>query len=366
MAKSESKLQTAKKEAIKTANTETIVGSGYFQEDDSLKHYIRKKFWRQRIESLQRDSPSLKDGIKYFTFCSRHAFDIRYFQSNKLLRTNSPFAFVEFLKDDFNFLNDIFLSRFASTGATGFYGSLADISTTPSHEEYGRFWSTFPYDIINLDYLGDILKSNASSGKIGNNDFYSIQAIINQQALLRRPYELWITMRAKPGRYDPSIKQEFRKLINSNISEFDEFKREFKNNYNNKVNSDNLDDEHLFLIGYIKWICFICKTAFSSVSIPHLEVIKYLRTDKDGKDYYLYNLFLRIEPFDLTTIPSPASDAAQYCNTEYKKAIKKCFINPKDVGEDFKKLTAKERLILNQEIKLLSQQYNEDNSGYLS
>jgi len=362
------KLAKAMESAIVTKDpSESIVSSGYYDDKDLLKHYIRKKYWLKRIESLKRDCSSMiPDGIKYFAFCSRFAYDVRYFANKNLLDnsylTSIPFVFVEFLKDDFDFLQEQFLKRHSK--GMGFYGSLADISTDTRHKDYGKFWSTFPFDVINLDYLGDILKSGSSSGKIGANDFYAIHAIILNQSLLRRPYELWITMRAKSGRFDPSIKNEFRQLVRHNIKNYsDTFGEKFKASFGDSV--DTLEDDSLFLIGYLKWLWYVCKTSFSVINPKKLKVIKYSRKDKDGEEYFLYNIFLRIEPYDQIVMPSPASSAAEHCEAEYMNGIKECFFEPVDVTAEFASLSTADKKSLQDELTHLHKEFLEDESGWI-
>ncbi len=361
------KLEKAIGEAVVLKpKAQSISEIGYYDEKDLLKHYIRKHYWGKRIEVLRRDnSPVLSMGIRYFTFCSKYAFDVRYFANNGFidLKSTAPsFAFVEFLKDDFDFLSEQFISRYQN--ATGFYGSLAEIATSSSHKDYGSFWGTFPYDVINLDYLGDILKTN--SEKIGVNDFYAIQAIIFKQSLLRRPYELWVTLRAKEGRFENVVKQEFRKIIQHNINAYKStFGKKFGELYPKASNANDLDDENLFLTGYIKWLLYVCKQCYSTIDTSKLQVIKYKRKDKDGIDYFLYNLFLRITPYENLTIPSPAGDAASHCETEYKNGIIKSFSEPINITDEYNNLSGEDKLTLKEEMKSLHKEYLEDESGYI-
>jgi hypothetical protein len=359
------KLEKAIAKAVLTeSKREPLEDSGYYNEDDTLKHYIRKYYWEKRITRLKRDAnPALVNGIKYFSFCSIRAFDVRYFIKQKLINTNSkvPFAFVEFVKDDFEFLAQTYINK---NLGSGFCGSFDDIATNSDNENYGKFWSTFPYDVINLDYLGDILKTNNHSGKIGENDFYAIQSVINKQFFLRRPYELWITMRAKEGRYEPAVKQAFRKLITYHRENYkDTFDENFKKHFPGKT-VNNLIDEDLFLVGYINWLYYVCKLSCST--IPHIQVIKYKRIDKDKREYFLYNIFLRIAPYNDIVIPSPASDAVTFCEDEYSEGIINCFTKAIDVTAEFNAKKTELEDSLKAELKTLGEEYSEDFKGYIS
>src|SRR5205823_13018036 len=118
-----------------------------------------------------------------------------------LININNPkkeFVFCEMDKQDYRFLEDIYLLKGLNSNGRGFQGNLAEIAIDSSQPDYGSFWSCFPFDVINLDYYGDIFKTDHQ--KIGITDFSTIQSVISHQSKLRRQYELWITMRAKPNR----------------------------------------------------------------------------------------------------------------------------------------------------------------------
>ena len=128
-------------------------------------------------------------------------------------------------------MHDIIIRGGLLYDGTGTEPVMADIAIDVKNDQYGKFWGSFPFDVINLDFWGDIFK--ATQGDIGVNDFYSIQSIISQQARLRRPYELWITMRVKAGRTEGNVKQVFRNIIQHNSKEISSFKKKFEETFNN-------------------------------------------------------------------------------------------------------------------------------------
>ncbi|MEK0337276.1 MAG: hypothetical protein QQN41_07575, partial [Nitrosopumilus sp.] len=174
--KSNSKLAAARKQAVISKKTIKSVTDGIYDGTDKLKHYIRKYYWEKRIIDLKRDiSPSLKDGIKYFSFCSKYALDVRYFIRKNLINFNksySKFGFVEVVKEDYDILLD-WMAHKQYKATNGIFGLLSEVATDTSHENYAKFWSSFRSDIINLDYLGDILRVRNPAGKINHNDSFA-------------------------------------------------------------------------------------------------------------------------------------------------------------------------------------------------
>lgn len=340
-----------------------------FGPDDLLKHFIRKQYWTKRIDQLQRDfSDELEKGIRYFSLCSKYAFDVRYFLNLKLLDLSQGskkvgFSFCEVVEEDARFLLNSFIPKRLPMAGTGYVGKLADIATNSKNQNYGRFWGNFPFDVINLDYWGDIFRTNQT--EIGINDFYAIKSIIDQQARLRRAYEFWVTMRVKAGRIEGNVKQTFREIIEHNNNTLPKFKKKFKDTFKEIGNIVDLDDEKLFYMGYLKWICYVCKLSFSTINVDKTEILRYTRNDKDGEEYNIYNILLRIEPYETITIPSPVGDAAKYCEDEYKKGIMTSFKNSIDVREKFDRLDSNAKRKIKEEIKKLDKEFQEDSKGFL-
>lgn len=364
--KKKTKLDTAKKQAIVSSGKRDDTERREFGKEDILKHYIRKYYWKERINKLKRAvRPDLNDGIKYFSLCSKYAFDVRLFINEGLINpknTKKLFTFCENEKEDFELLNSSISIRLLNN-VIGFDEDLAEIANDTHRINYGKFWGTFPFDVINLDYYGDIFK--AKFHKIGVNDFYAIQAIIFQQSRLRRQYELWITWRAVYERTDPPAKQTFKDLIIQNRNDYKEtFGMKFSEIYPEIERVSRLDNEKLFYIGYLKWLWFSCRSSFSVINPDKIEILKYTRTGKNGNKYNLYNILLRIMPYGNVTIPSPAGEAANYCKDEYENGIISCFNDPIDIDEKYKRLSIQDKKQLKDELKSLNKDFEEDKKGY--
>jgi len=349
-----SKLQSAKKQAVRGAKPLRGVQLRVFH-DDVLKHFIRTNYWKKRIEKLirTRDIPC----ISYFSLCADTAFDARLFKNGSLIdftqQRPTPFGYCEYDRSRFDLLDSVFKSP-----CRGFFGRLEEMATDSGHQEYSKFWGSFPYDVINLDFWGDIHKANDPI----QNVYYAINAIVSQQALLRKPYELWITWRAKDERVDLVVKSEYKGIINRNLDDSKSFLREFEKLHSHS-DPDKLNEEELVNIGFIKWLLYITNRSFSIIEDP--EVLLYTKEDKDGKKYHLMNFLLRIHPYEYVIMPSPAGQAAEFCESSYSKNMTMCFQDPIDVDKEFRKLPQRKKESLKRNLLELKKEYMKDTAGHL-
>lgn len=368
MGKSKGKFKKQIKSAKKSATIGTVSLKGiktkWYGKDDLIKHYVRTNYWLKRVKDLKRDLSNIENfgGFRYFSLCSEEAIDVRLLLKNNLLDTinkNPAFVFCEYEEKVYKFLNEVFIK---SRNGRGFLGLLSSIATDISNEKYGEFWGTFPFNVINLDYFGDIFRA----GNFANNDFRTIQEMVNRQSMLRKPYELWITLRVKDGRMDEQITFAFRELINDNIKNNNGFEKNYSRIFPGTQDASDLSDEELYIIGYLKWLLYINKQSYSRINIRKTQILKYKRIDKDGKEYYIYNFLLRIQPYETIIIPTPCCDAAKHSEIEYRKGVQKCILEPIDIDDEFKSLEESFIKKLEEDLKSIHENYIEDSGGYLN
>jgi len=323
--------------------------------DDILKHFVRFHYWKRRINRLMRAREI--QSVAYFSLCADTAFDARLFKQEELIdfkvQRPIPFAFCEYDPDRYDLLTRVFPSP-----CQGFFGRLEEIATDVGNEVYSKFWGSFPYDVINLDFWGDIHKAHHPT----HNVFYAISAIVSQQAPLIKPYELWITWRAKPDRVELQIRDEYKGIISQNLKQVESFKERFEEVHKN-INPNRLSTEDLVNIGFIKWLLFIANRSFSVIEEP--EILLYTREDKDGKKYQLINFLLRIRPYEHVVMPSPAGQAASSCQDSYEENAAICFQEPIDVDEQYRLLPEKQKATLKKNLIQLNEQFENDKAGYL-
>ncbi len=353
--KKSTKLALARKQAFVGSKQVDKLKAREFNKD-LIKHYIRTHYWKPRVERLIRARDSLKS-IKYLSLCATTALDARLFIRERLIDTSQtvpiPFVYCEENEEAYQILQDTVDSSYS----TGFHGKIEDIATNTNHKDYGNFWSTFPRDIINLDFWGDIHQARDTVKNI----FYAIQTIISHQALLREPYELWITWRAKPDRVANNIQKAYQDLIEFNKTQNTIFAKQF----NDRFQTTDLPLDDLVLIGFIKWMLYVANKEFSVIDKKNTDILVYTRKDKDGNSYLLYNFLMRISPYETITIPSPACEAATYCKDKYKSNVTVCFNNPNNIDNEYKALGTDLKRKIRIDLASLLEEYERAKSGTL-
>lgn len=182
---------------------------------------------------------------------------------------------------------------------------------------------------------------------------------------MREQYELWITWRVKDTRITPAIKNAYKSLIKHNYDEEITFRNYLDKQLTEIGNLESLPDENLVNIGFIKWLLYAINRSFSVVIPRHSKILFYSREDKDGEEYKIYNFLLRIHPYSTIDIPSPACEAAKYCNAEYKKSLYLCFEDPIDIDDEFKKLSKTKKHELKVNLEALINSYKKKREGHL-
>ncbi len=354
MSRKTSKIVKARKSAF-VGVTKIKGDQGRDFKNDHLKHYIRYYCWMPRVQNLLR-ARSIKR-IKYFSLCAAPALDIRLFKQTNLLNLKPPpetsVTYCECLSQEYKILQDTLENK-----ATGFLGKLEDIATDTNHKQYGEFWNMFPFDVINLDFWGDIYRADNAIKNI----FYAIYTIISRQALLRNSYELWITWRCKSDRVGLNFLKAFSDLIDDNTVKYPKFKQQFNRQYPN-CDAMALREEDLVRVGFMKWLLYIANREFSVIEPNSSEILVYSRSDKDGRKYHLYNFLIRIHPYEEVTIISPACDAAKYCDRKYQTNVCLPFIKCRNIDIEFLKLGQAKKDKLRKNLANLVAEYTSERSG---
>jgi hypothetical protein len=281
-------------------------------------------------------------GLKYFTLCGEKAADIRYLQSKGILaRSVTPggcIAYCESIPKYYEVLKS------AWPALQGFEGRLEDIATNPSDRQYGTFWSLFPFHILNLDFLGDIHNPLCHE---------AIDRMVQAQAKSAEQYELWITMRVHRRRVPPSLKDQYEKLLNHNLSRNAEFAKRASSRFTLKdIRVHNPDAESLVCVAFGKWLRYVIKRYYCSVDEDNSVLVHYSRDGKERNQYRMYEFMLRVVPYDLKgEIPSPVSRACETSERNYGTSVLKCLDTGVDADAQVKRLSARVRRELEEEMR---------------
>jgi len=182
---------------------------------DIKKHYVRINGW---LPVFRLYSASRGKDIRYLTLCAKYAIDVRYFRQKGLLAYDAAqklYPTVTFVEKDTQ--DYAIIAEGLGTTRLGIRGDLEDILVRPEHnpELARRLGETFPYDIINLDFTGEVVR--------GDDPPYSqtIRAIekvmeLQSQANCER-WHLFLTFRACPETANHEADDELCNIIEDNL-----------------------------------------------------------------------------------------------------------------------------------------------------
>src|SRR5258706_8404245 len=180
---------------------------------DTKKHFVRKNGW---LPVVQAYSEARDRRVRYLTLCSKEAIDVRYFAQQGCLYRNRDrnqypsLSFIESDPQDYATIAETLgKPRFSALGR------LEDIVLDAGHESHAEFIETFPYDVVNLDFCGDILPHGDHPY---NRTLQCISRIIELQSANADEWHLFLTFRAQPAGGSPEANQQLVDRLQGNIN----------------------------------------------------------------------------------------------------------------------------------------------------
>lgn len=183
---------------------------------DIKKHYVRADGWLP----IFRRYKTANHHVRYLTLCAKLAIDIRYFRSKGLLffdqqQRNYPFVtFVERDSQDYAFIAE-------SLGRTrlSLKGELEEILLKPDTypKQFKDLSRTFPYDIINLDFTGEVVRPDDPPY---NATIRAIEKIIElQHRTSSRRWHMFLTFKVRRETASGGADDELRGIIERNLAD---------------------------------------------------------------------------------------------------------------------------------------------------
>ena len=183
---------------------------------DPKKHYVRLNGW---LPVFERYRKLTSNRVRYLTLCAKEAIDVRYFAQKGVLvrneeRNEYPFlTFVESDEEDYAIIAE-------TLGRTmlGVHAKLEDVLLNDTHDQHRDLLESFPYDIINLDFCGEIMpkKEHPYSETVR-----TIEAIVDAQkrADAIRPWNLFVTFRTHRVQHSEEANDQLREIIEANLAD---------------------------------------------------------------------------------------------------------------------------------------------------
>jgi hypothetical protein len=182
---------------------------------DIKKHYVRLNGWLpvfRRYSNLRGGAP------RYLTLCAKHAIDIRYFRQKGLLpfddkqKIYPTVTFIEKDAQDYAIIAE-------SLGKTrlGIKGDLEEILVNPiaNVENSERLRESFPYDIVNLDFTGQVARPDDPPY---SDTIRAIERVIELQNAANSPtWHMFLTFRACLVTSNHEADNELSDIIEGNL-----------------------------------------------------------------------------------------------------------------------------------------------------
>ena len=168
-------------------------------------------------------------GPRYFTLCAKEAIDVRYFRQCGVLpfdsgkRSYPTVTFVEREAQDYAFIAE-------TLGQTrlGLLGDLEAILLHPAYfpDEHRRLLATFPHDVVNLDFTGEVVRRNDPPY---SDTLKAIEKLVELQSNsdLQR-WHLFLTFRAAAATTSRPGAKQLRTILENNLAD-DEAKKAYGN-----------------------------------------------------------------------------------------------------------------------------------------
>lgn len=183
---------------------------------DPKKHFVRANGW---LPVMQRYGHVRRRRIKYLTLCAKEAIDVRYFAQKGHLYRNAErnqyptLTFIEANPEDY-----AVIAESLGKVALGVLAKLEDVVLSIAHESHADFVATFPHDVINLDFCGDIVARTDRHPY--NTTLRTIAKLIEWQGELgAENWHLFLTFKAQRETASLAARAEIQQVLDSNLAD---------------------------------------------------------------------------------------------------------------------------------------------------
>ena len=267
---------------------------------DLKKHYVRKIGWLPVLREY------IKAGSKsprYFTLCAKEAIDVRYFRRCGVLqfdqreRSYPTVTFVEREAQDYAFIAE-------TLGQTrlGLLGDLEAIVLRPAQfpDEHQRLLSTFPHDVVNLDFTGEVVRPRDPPY---SDTLKVIERLVELQSESDvRRWHLFLTFRAAAATTSEQAAEQLRELLDNNLVDNDAVQA-----YGNRPRPTEMLEEQfseVIRLGAAKLVA--AKAAGCGFRMTIHESYRYPRKPQGAPTYDIVKLILAFDRTrQATDIPDP-------------------------------------------------------------
>lgn len=189
---------------------------GHIDYRDLKKHLVRVDGW---LPAFARHSNARGSHVRYLTLCAKEAIDVRYFAQRGLLARNDAkneypsLTFIEADEEDYAVIAET-LGRVR----LGVRARLEDVLLDRQHPSHADLAATFPHEVVNLDFCGDIIpRGDHPYGET----LRCIDKVLELQADAAAGWHMFITFRALRTRTNDEANVQLQEIIDGNLARGD-------------------------------------------------------------------------------------------------------------------------------------------------
>lgn len=274
---------------------------------DITKHYVRLNGW---LPVFRRYSSRRDSSPRYLTLCAKHAIDIRYFRLKGLLPYNDKekiYPTVTFIESD----PQDYAIIVESLGKTrlGIRADLEQVLVNPTEdpESSEALRNSFPYDIVNLDFTGQVARADDPPY---SDTIRAIEKIIElQNAAGAQSWHMFLTFRACLQTSNHEADNELKAIIEGNLSN-----AAAQAAYGARPAPQDLVRncyEEFIRIGIMKFLAHSALNRGYACNLENSYV--YARNPENGPAYHIVKLIVEFTATRASrNLPNPHQDRAAY------------------------------------------------------
>jgi hypothetical protein len=282
---------------------------------DLKKHYVRVNGWLPIVSACF----STRGAVRYLTLCAKEAIDVRYFAAKGVLERNAEkneyphLTFVESDEEDYAVIAET-LGRCR----LGVRARLEDVLLDSEHDQHEAFLATFPYDVVNLDFCGEIMPRKEVPY---SETVRCIEQIVRCQAEADPALEwhMFLTFRTHRVQHNEEANGQLKDILDGNLQN-----QAFQAPYGDRLPPDALmqaDYPEFLRLGISKYLASCAQANRYRMSLRSSWVY-----GRHKGAYHIVKLVARLQPLTRPgAIPNPV-----VTNRAYEQSVSEIFRSAAD------------------------------------
>ncbi len=278
---------------------------------DLKKHYVRVNGW---LPIFERHARTRGPHVRYLTLCSKEAIDVRYFASKGVLARSdekNAYPMLSFVESDIE--DYAVIAETLGRCRLGVHAKLEEVLLNDDHEEHVAFTDSFPYDIVNLDFCGEVMpkQDHPYSATVR-----CIERIVQLQRDKdpAREWHMFLAFRTHRVQHNEEANEQLREILDGNLTS-----QILKSAYGQRATPASLlssDYPEFLRLGVAKYLAYCAERCGYRMTLE--SSWKYGRHQGS---YHMVKLVAGLKPVSAPrSLPNPAA-----VHREYESAVAELF-----------------------------------------